>query len=151
MTGIPFSRGFPNPGIELGSPALQADSSTTELCGSLSLFTFMHWRRKWQPTPVFLPGAQAPCPNLDQRREGSGRHPYGHAPRPEGIFHGYCAPAPPRGQILLQECRGFCMWLGWLQALSFTWLWKFQPRFLLRNLNNTLLCPLGPAITGSSL
>ena len=22
---------------------------------SLSLFTFMHWRRKWQPTPVFLP------------------------------------------------------------------------------------------------
>ena len=23
---------------------------------SLSLFTFMHWSRKWQPTPVFLPG-----------------------------------------------------------------------------------------------
>ena len=23
---------------------------------SLSLFTFMHWRRKLQPTPVFLPG-----------------------------------------------------------------------------------------------
>ena len=23
---------------------------------SLSLFTFMHWRREWQPTPVFLPG-----------------------------------------------------------------------------------------------
>ena len=23
---------------------------------SLSLFTFMHWRRKWQPNPVFLPG-----------------------------------------------------------------------------------------------
>ena len=22
----------------------------------LSNFTFMHWRRKWQPTPVFLPG-----------------------------------------------------------------------------------------------
>ena len=22
---------------------------------SLSFFTFMHWRRKWQPTPVFLP------------------------------------------------------------------------------------------------
>ena len=19
-------------------------------------FTFMHWRKKWQPTPVFLPG-----------------------------------------------------------------------------------------------
>ena len=23
---------------------------------SLSLFSFMHWRRKWQPTPVFLLG-----------------------------------------------------------------------------------------------
>ena len=23
---------------------------------ALSLFTFMHWRRKWQPAPVFLPG-----------------------------------------------------------------------------------------------
>ena len=23
---------------------------------SLLFFTFMHWRRKWQPTPVFLPG-----------------------------------------------------------------------------------------------
>ena len=22
----------------------------------LSLFNFMHWRRRWQPTPVFLPG-----------------------------------------------------------------------------------------------
>ena len=23
---------------------------------SLPLSTFPHWRRKWQPTPVFLPG-----------------------------------------------------------------------------------------------
>ena len=23
---------------------------------SLSLFTFLRWRRRWQPTPVFLPG-----------------------------------------------------------------------------------------------
>ena len=27
-----------------------------ECATSLPLFTFMHWRRKWQPTPVFLPG-----------------------------------------------------------------------------------------------
>ena len=26
-----------------------------EWATSLSLFTFMHWRRKWQPTPVFFP------------------------------------------------------------------------------------------------
>ena len=30
--------------------------SWTHWVTSLSLFTFMHWRRKWQPTPVFLPG-----------------------------------------------------------------------------------------------
>ena len=31
---------------------------------SLSLFTFMHWRRKWQPTPVFLPGESQGQMNL---------------------------------------------------------------------------------------
>ena len=35
----------------MGSLGVGHDSAT-----SLSLFTFMHWRRKWQPTPVFLPG-----------------------------------------------------------------------------------------------
>ena len=30
--------------------------SRTQLSDFTSLFTFMHWRRKWQPTPVFLPG-----------------------------------------------------------------------------------------------
>ena len=34
-----------------GSPRVGHDWVTL-----LSLFTFMHWRRKWQPTPVFLPG-----------------------------------------------------------------------------------------------
>ena len=35
----------------MGSRRVRQDWAT-----SLSLFTFMHWRRKWQPTPVFLPG-----------------------------------------------------------------------------------------------
>ena len=30
--------------------------SWTQLGTLLSLFTFMHWRRKWQPISVFLPG-----------------------------------------------------------------------------------------------
>ena len=34
----------------MGSLRVGQDSAT-----SLPLFTFMHWRRKWQPTPVFLP------------------------------------------------------------------------------------------------
>ena len=29
--------------------------SQIRLSDFTSLFTFMHWRRKWQPTPVFLP------------------------------------------------------------------------------------------------
>ena len=35
----------------MGSPRVGHDWAT-----SLSLFTFMHWRRKWQPTPELLPG-----------------------------------------------------------------------------------------------
>ena len=41
----------------------------------LSLFTFMHWRRKWQPTPVLLPG--------ESQGRGSlvGCHLWGHTER----------------------------------------------------------------------
>ena len=28
----------------------------TRLSDFTLIFTFMHWKRKWQPTPVFLPG-----------------------------------------------------------------------------------------------
>ena len=35
----------------MGSRRIRHDWAT-----SLLLFTFTHWRRKWQPTPVFLPG-----------------------------------------------------------------------------------------------
>ena len=35
----------------MGSQRVRHDWTT-----SLWLFTFLHWRRKWQPTPVFLPG-----------------------------------------------------------------------------------------------
>ena len=35
----------------MGSLRVGHDWATSRL-----LFTFLHWRRKWQPTPVFLPG-----------------------------------------------------------------------------------------------
>ena len=35
----------------MGSQRVGRDFET-----SLSLFIFLHWRRQWQPTPVFLPG-----------------------------------------------------------------------------------------------
>ena len=48
---------------------------------SLSLFTFMHWRKKWQPTPVFLPGASqgqgslVVCPlQMGELKQGSDPH-----------------------------------------------------------------------------
>ena len=34
----------------------------------LSDFTFMHWRRKWQPTPEFLPGESQGRGSLVGRR-----------------------------------------------------------------------------------
>ena len=35
----------------MGSLRVGQDSAS-----SLSLFTLLHWRRQWQPTPMFLPG-----------------------------------------------------------------------------------------------
>ena len=47
---IPWTEG-PGRLQSMGSLGVGHDWAT-----SLALFTFMHWRRKWQPTPVFLPG-----------------------------------------------------------------------------------------------
>ena len=46
-------------------------SMGSRLSDFLSLFTFTHWRRKWQITPVFLPG--------ESQGQGSlvGCHPWG--------------------------------------------------------------------------
>ena len=51
----------------MGSFRVRHDWATSH-----SLFTFMHWRRKWQPTPVFLPG--------ESQGQGSlvGCHLWGH-------------------------------------------------------------------------
>ena len=51
----------------MGSLRVGQDSAT-----SLSLFTFMHWRRKWQPTPVLLPGES------QGRQSLVGYSPWGH-------------------------------------------------------------------------
>ena len=44
---------------------------------SLSLFTFMHWRRKWQPTSVFLPGESQGQRSLSGQ-PSMGSHRVGH-------------------------------------------------------------------------
>ena len=55
----------------MGSLRVRHDWAT-----SLSLFTLMHWRRKWQPTPVLLPGESqgrgslVGCPSMGSHRVG---------------------------------------------------------------------------------
>ena len=39
-----------------GLPSMGSQRVGHDWATSLSLFTFVHWRRRWQPTPVFLPG-----------------------------------------------------------------------------------------------
>ena len=51
----------------MGSRRVGQDRAT-----SLSLFTFMHWRRKWQPTSVLLPG------KFHGRRSLVGYSPWDH-------------------------------------------------------------------------
>ena len=45
---------------------------------SLSLLIFMHWRRKWQPTPVFLPGESQGRGSLVGCQTSMGSHRVGH-------------------------------------------------------------------------
>ena len=52
----------------MGSGRVRHDWAT-----SLSLFTFMRWRRQWHPTPVFLPGKS------HGRRSPVGCSPWGHS------------------------------------------------------------------------
>ena len=44
---------------------------------SLSLFIFLHWRRKWQPTPVFFPG-ESQGPGEPDGLPSMGSHRVGH-------------------------------------------------------------------------
>ena len=47
---------IPGTGEPDGLPSMGSHTVGHDWATSLWLFTFMHWRRKWQPTPVFLPG-----------------------------------------------------------------------------------------------
>ena len=45
---------------------------------SFSLFSFMHWKRKWQHTPVFLPGGRIPGTGEHGGLPSMGSHRVGH-------------------------------------------------------------------------
>ena len=55
---IPWTEG-PGGLQSRGSLEVRHDCAT-----SVNFFTFMHWRRKWQPAPVFLPGESQGQGNL---------------------------------------------------------------------------------------
>ena len=69
----PFLRGFSNPGIKLGSPALQVDSLPAELQGN-SIYTYMKWSemkllsRVWLFATPWTLACQAP-PSMGLSRQ----------------------------------------------------------------------------------
>ena len=63
---------IPGTGEPGGLPSLGSHRVGHDWMTSLSLFTFMPWRRQWQPTPVFLPG------KFHGQRRLAGCSPQGH-------------------------------------------------------------------------
>ena len=80
----------------MGSLRVRHDWAT-----SLSLLTFMYWRRKWQPTPVFLPGESQGWGSL------VGCHLWGHteSDTTEGLSSSI---------VDLQYCASFKCTVKWL-------------------------------------
>ena len=74
---------------------------------SLSLFTSMHWRRKWQSTPVFLPGESqgqqslVDCSPMDCSLPGSSVHGIFQARVLEwGAIDVYCCPSSLESMVV---------------------------------------------------
>ena len=93
---------------------------------SLSLFTFMRWRRKWQPTPEFLPGESqgrrslVGCPSMGSHRVGHDWSDLAATAEASGSHQQVSLfPFLPNRSFLLQAmvCVCFCA-----QLLSSVWL-----------------------------
>ena len=92
--------------------------SDTTWAPSLSLFTFMHWRRKWQPTPVFLPGES-------QGRGGPGGLPSRGSHRVGHDWSDLAAAAA--GGWMASPTRWTWVWVN-----SRSWWWTGRPGVLQR-------------------
>ena len=88
----------------MGSLRVEHDWAT-----SLSLFTFMHWRRKWQPTPVFLPGESQGQGSLVScrlwGRTESDRLKW-LSSRQEVMVHGYATTQRVKNRVRKLICQG---------------------------------------------
>ena len=96
----------------MGSRRVRHDWAT-----SLSLFTFMHWRRKWQPTPVFLPGES------QERRSLEGCHLWDHTVGHDwsNLAAAAAAAASLHGFMKYKESADFFLTLLKLLHHSFRW------------------------------
>ena len=91
--------------------------SWTRLSDFTFIFTFLHWRRKWQPTPVFLPGEShgwrspvgcSPWGHSESdRTERLHFHFHLHALEKEMATHSIFLPGESQGQGSLVGC---CLW-----------------------------------------
>ena len=88
----------------MGSLRVRHDWATSH-----SLFTFMHWRRKWQPTPVFLPresqgrGSLVGCHLWDRNRV---RHDWSNLAAAAAALIAHQVKNPP------------AMWETWIWSLG---------------------------------
>ena len=65
---------------------------------SFSLFTFLHWRRQWQPTPVFLPGEAQGWESL------VGCHPWGRAE--SDMIEALYQQSKKKSQMIISRVKG---------------------------------------------
>ena len=83
---------------------------------SLSLSTFMHWRRKWQPTPVFLPGEP------HRRRSLVGCSPWGRTERDTTEV----TQQQQQQQVLINYIKGLFVKDPFDNGSVILWFWKLQ-------------------------
>ena len=83
--------------------------------GATSLSLFTHWRRKWQPTPMFLPGeSQGRGSLVDCRLRGRTESDTSEATAAAAAFHCACASRLLHPLLCwaftLFPCPGCCKW-----------------------------------------
>ena len=139
---IPYPGDLPDPGIELESPALQAEAWSAchfqyhhENPTHITLYKpFQPWRRKWQPTPVLLPGKSHGRRSLvgftgSQTRLSNFTFTFELSQRP--ISQYYCtwkSDVEPRTfskceKFIWYYCSPVCVsYTGWVGNLTLSWL-----------------------------
>ena len=99
---------------------------------SLWLFTFMHWRRKWQPTPVFLPGeSQGRGSLVGWRLRGRTESDTTEATQQQQQQPLNSHSVLPSSSLHLDNCRSvlyvyeslFCRWVNLCHILDSTYKW----------------------------